>query len=71
MSEDKKAAIEMKLCLSEEKNLGFLEAMSKTNTEKITKEILEGWTWFLKGNQELNKPKDFRSQQGEREGSYG
>jgi hypothetical protein len=42
MSEDKKAAVEMKLSLSEEKNLGFLEAMSKTNTEKITKEILEG-----------------------------
>jgi hypothetical protein len=42
MSEDKKAAIEMKLSLSEEKNLGFLEAMSKTNIEKITKEILEG-----------------------------
>ena len=42
MSEDKKAAAEMKLSLSEEKNLGFLEAMSKTNTEKITKEILEG-----------------------------
>ena len=42
MSEDKKAGPEMKLSLSEEKNLGFLEAMSKTNTEKITKEILEG-----------------------------
>jgi hypothetical protein len=42
MSEDKKAAVEMKLSLSEEKNLGFLVAMSKTNTEKITKEILEG-----------------------------
>jgi exosome complex RNA-binding protein Rrp42 (RNase PH superfamily) len=39
MSEDKKAAAEMKLSLSEEKNL---IAMSKTNTEKITKEILEG-----------------------------
>jgi hypothetical protein len=24
-----------------------------------------------KGNQELNKPKDSRSQQGEREGPYG
>ena len=32
----------MKLSLDEEKNLGFLIAMSKTNTEKITKEILEG-----------------------------
>ena len=42
MSEDKKAAAEMKLSLDEEKNLGFLIAMSKTNTEKITKEILEG-----------------------------
>ena len=42
MSEDKKAAAEMKLSLSEEKNLGFLIATSKTNTEKITKEILEG-----------------------------
>ena len=42
MSEDKKAAAEMKLSLSEEKNLGFLIAMLKTNTEKITKKILEG-----------------------------
>jgi hypothetical protein len=40
MSEDKKAVAETRLSLSEEKNLGFLE--SKTNTEKITKEILEG-----------------------------
>jgi hypothetical protein len=39
MSEDKKTAPETKLSLSEEKNLGFLIAMSKTNTEKITKEI--------------------------------
>src|SRR5690348_13726760 len=38
----KKAAAEMKLSLDEEKNLGFLESMSKTNTEKITREILEG-----------------------------
>ena len=38
----KKAAAEMKLSLDEEKNLGFLIAMSKSNTEKITKEILEG-----------------------------
>ena len=30
----KKAAAEMKLSLDEEKNLGFLIAMSKTNTEK-------------------------------------
>ena len=42
MSEDKKTVAEMKLSLDEEKNLGFLIAMSKTNTEKITKEILEG-----------------------------
>jgi hypothetical protein len=28
--------------MSEEKNLGFLESISKTNTEKITREILEG-----------------------------
>jgi hypothetical protein len=32
----------MKLSLSEEKNLGFLESIAKTNTEKITREILEG-----------------------------
>ena len=32
----------MKLSLSEEMHLGFLQSMSKTNTEKITKEILEG-----------------------------
>jgi hypothetical protein len=42
MSEDKNTAAETKLSLDEEKNLGFLIAMSKTNTEKITKEILEG-----------------------------
>jgi hypothetical protein len=42
MSEDKKAVAELKLSLSEEKNLGFLELMSKTNTEKITRETLEG-----------------------------
>ena len=32
----------MKLSLSEEKNLGFIESIAKTNTEKITREILEG-----------------------------
>ena len=32
----------MKLIIYEEKYLGFLIAMSKTNTEKITNEILEG-----------------------------
>ena len=42
MSEDKKAVAESRLSLSEEKNLGFLELMTKTNTEKITREILEG-----------------------------
>jgi hypothetical protein len=42
MSEDKKAVAETKLSLSEEMNLGFLELMAKTNTEKITREILEG-----------------------------
>jgi hypothetical protein len=42
MSEDKKATAETRLSLSEEKNLGFLESIAKTNTEKITKEILEG-----------------------------
>jgi hypothetical protein len=31
-----------KLSLSEEMHLGFLQSISKTNTEKITKEILEG-----------------------------
>jgi hypothetical protein len=42
MSEDNKAVAETKLSLSEEKNLGFLESIAKTNTEKITREILEG-----------------------------
>jgi hypothetical protein len=42
MSEDKKAVAEVKLSLSEEMNLGFLESIAKTNIEKITKEILEG-----------------------------
>jgi hypothetical protein len=42
MSEDKKAVAEMKLSLSEEMNLGFLELMAMTNTEKITRKILEG-----------------------------
>jgi hypothetical protein len=42
MPEDKKVAGASKLSLSEEMHLGFLESMSKTNTEKITKEILEG-----------------------------
>jgi hypothetical protein len=42
MSKDKIAVAETKLSLSEEKNLGFLESIAKTNTEKITREILEG-----------------------------
>jgi hypothetical protein len=42
MSEDKKAVAESKLSLSEEMHLGFLQSMAKTNTEKITREILEG-----------------------------
>jgi hypothetical protein len=42
MSEDKKVVAETRMSLSEEKNLGFLESIAKTNTEKITKEILEG-----------------------------
>jgi hypothetical protein len=52
MSQDKKAAAETKLTeeekLFEEKKVvnpyiaRFIESMAKTNTEKITKEILEG-----------------------------
>jgi hypothetical protein len=42
MSEDKKSIGDSKLSLSEEIHLGFLESISKTNTEKITREILEG-----------------------------
>jgi hypothetical protein len=42
MSEDKKVVAETKLSLLEEKNLGFLESISKTNIEKIAREILEG-----------------------------
>jgi hypothetical protein len=42
MSQDKEAVAETKLSLSEEKNLGFIESIAKTNTEKITREILEG-----------------------------
>jgi hypothetical protein len=41
MSEDKKDVAESKLSPSEEMNLGFLESIAKTNTEKITREILE------------------------------
>jgi hypothetical protein len=51
MSQDKKVAAETKLTeeekLFEEKTVdsyiaGFVESMAKTNTKKITKEILEG-----------------------------
>jgi hypothetical protein len=52
MTKEKKVAAEMKLAeetkLFEEKKVadpfiaGFIESISKTNTEKITKEILEG-----------------------------
>jgi hypothetical protein len=42
MSEDNKVVGDSKLSLSEEMHLGFLQSMSKTNIEKITKEILEG-----------------------------
>jgi hypothetical protein len=46
MSQDKKVAAETKLTkeekLLEEKTVGFVESIAKTNTEKITKEILEG-----------------------------
>jgi hypothetical protein len=46
MSQDKKAIAEAKLTeeekLLEEKTAGFIESIAKTNTEKITKEILEG-----------------------------
>ena len=42
MSQEKKVVAGVKLSLSEEKNLGFIESIGKTNTEKITREILEG-----------------------------
>jgi hypothetical protein len=46
MSQDKKFSTETKLSkeekLLEEKTAGFIESIAKTNTEKITKEILEG-----------------------------
>jgi hypothetical protein len=45
MSQDKKVVAESKLSeeekLSEEKNADFIESIAKTNTEKITKEILD------------------------------
>ena len=46
MSQDKKTVAETKLTeeekLLEEKTVVFVESIAKTNTEKITKEILEG-----------------------------
>jgi hypothetical protein len=46
MSQDKKVVAETKLSeeekLLKEKIAGFIESIAKTNTEKITKEILEG-----------------------------
>jgi hypothetical protein len=46
MSQDNKTVAETKLTeeekLLEEKTAGFIESIAKTNTEKITKEILEG-----------------------------
>jgi hypothetical protein len=46
MSQDKKVVAETKLSeeekLLEEKTAGFIESIAMTNTEKITKEILEG-----------------------------
>jgi hypothetical protein len=46
MSQDKKAVAEIKLSeeekLLKEKTAGFIESIAKTNTEKITKVILEG-----------------------------
>jgi hypothetical protein len=46
MSQDKKAVAETKLSeeekLLKEKTAVFIESIAKTNTEKITKEILEG-----------------------------
>jgi hypothetical protein len=41
MSQDKKTVAETKLS-EEEKTAGFVESIAKTNTKKITKEILEG-----------------------------
>jgi hypothetical protein len=45
MSKEKKVAAEMKLSLSEEKNLGFIESIAKTNTEKILGRF---WKAYLK-----------------------
>jgi hypothetical protein len=46
MSQDKKVVAETKLSeeekLSMEKNAGFIESIAKTNTENVTREILEG-----------------------------
>jgi hypothetical protein len=46
MSHDKKTVVGAKLTeeekLLEEKTVGFIESIAKTDTEKITKKILEG-----------------------------
>jgi hypothetical protein len=54
MSQDKKAVAETKLSedekLLKKKNAGFIESIAKTNTENITKEILEGLSEDTDGN---------------------
>jgi hypothetical protein len=60
MSEEKKVAAEMKLSLSEEMHLGFLESMAKTNTEKITRYLFTYFSWKTLLNhvfEDLRKPK--------------
>jgi hypothetical protein len=51
MSQDKKVVAETKLSeeekLSEEKTASFIESIAKTNTEKITREILEGLSEYI------------------------
>jgi hypothetical protein len=47
MSEEKIVAGASKLSLSEEMHLGFLESMSKTNTEKTVKETLRVYLKIL------------------------
>ena len=45
MSQDKKVVVETKLSLSEEKNLGFIESIAKTNAEKLQGRL---WRVYLK-----------------------
>jgi hypothetical protein len=58
MSQDKKVVAETKLNeeekLLEEKTAGFVESIAKTNTEKITKEILEGLSEDTDDNDNYN-----------------